>query len=417
MHELLLSFKFALKSLFANAGRTLLTMSGVVIGTIAVLVVLSSGDAVERFVADEIESYGSNSIQIEVKVPSAARNSSGNAEGIAQGIQITTLTIEDAEAIGKLSGVSDYYAGVIAQSLVSYRDTNKQVFLLGASASAPRVDRNITVSEGEFYTVADDRGAASVIVLGSGVKDAFFGDNSAVGKSVSVKGQSYRVVGVLSERGSTGFVNFDDFAYIPLETAQKKILGIDSVSFITASARDEEVVEETAIEIDALLRDRHDIRIPGEEDYSVTTIKEAQKLVASVFAAIRLLLLALASISLVVGGVGIMNVMFVSVAERTSEIGLRKAVGARPRDILRQFLIEAVIVGFLGGIIGIASSFLILKIAFGVIATLGYVLPFAFSVSNIVVAIGFSLSVGVLFGTSPAWKASRIDPIRAIREG
>ena len=417
MHEIFLSFKFALKSLFGNAGRTTLTLSGVVIGTVAILTVASSGDAVERYVLDQVESFGNNTIQIEVKVPSADRNSSGNAQGIAQGIQVTTLTKDDAEAIKKLPGVSGYYAGIIGQALASYRETNKQVFLLGATAEAPRIDRNIRFSEGSFYTEAEDRGASQVIVLGSGVKEAFFGSSPAVGKSIRVKGGSYRVIGVLEERGSTGFVTFDDFAYVPLGTLQREVLGVDYVSFITVSARDESRVEETALEIDQLLRDRHDIRKAGAEDYSVTTIKEAQELVSSVFSAVRILLIALASISLVVGGVGIMNVMYVSVAERTSEIGLRKAVGARPKDILRQFLVEAILVSFLGGAIGMVLSFGILVLVSEMARAFGFALSFGISSNNAMLALGFSFLTGIAFGTSPAWKASRIDPIRAIREG
>jgi putative ABC transport system permease protein len=417
MHELLLSLKFAWKSLSTNVGRTLLTISGVIIGTVAILVVSSAGDAVEAFVLGQIESYGGNTIQIEVKVPSAEHVSSENAGGIAQGIQVTTLTVDDAEAIKKLSGVSGYYAGIIGQALANYRETNKQVFLLGATSGAPSIDRGIAIAEGSFYTEAEDRGAAQVVVLGSGVKDAFFGESEAVGKSITIKGQSYRVSGVIEERGSTGFVSFDDFAYIPLRTLQTKILGVDSVSFITVSARDENQVESTMLEIDRVLRDRHDIRKKGEEDYSIMSIQEAQELVSSVFGAVRILLIALASISLVVGGVGIMNVLFVSVAERTSEIGLRKAVGARPKDILRQFLIEATLVALSGGLIGILLSFGILFLAFSTIASLGYPLSFVFSIGNLLLAIGFSFLSGIVFGTYPAWKASRIDPIQAIREG
>lgn len=415
MHEILLSFKFALKSLFANTGRTLLTISGVIIGTVAIMVVASAGDAVEGFVLGQIESFGNNTIQVEVKVPSAGRNSSGNAGGIAQGIRVTTLTVDDAEAIARLSSVTGYYAGEIGQALASFEETNKQIFLLGATAGAPLVDRAIKLAEGSFYTEAEDRGVSQVVVLGSGVKETFFGENPAVGKTITLKNQSYRVIGVLTERGSTGFVNFDDFAYIPLRTLQKKILGTRHVGFITVSARDESRVEETALEIDTVLRDRHDIRKAGEEDYSVTTIKEAQTLVSSIFGAVRILLIALASISLVVGGVGIMNVMFVSVTERTPEIGLRKAVGARPKDILRQFLLEAVMVGVSGGVIGLLVSFVILFFAFSAIAALGFPLSFVFSVKNLLFAVAFSFLSGVVFGTYPAWKASKIDPIRAIR--
>ena len=415
MHELLLSFSFAVKSLSANVGRTILTLSGVIIGTVAIMTVASAGDAVEGFVLNEIKSFGDNTIQVEVKVPSAGKNSSGNAAGIAQGIQVTTLTLDDAEAIARLPNVSGYYAGIIGQALANWRETNKQIFLFGATENAPQIDRNIVLTEGSFYSAADERGVAQVVVLGAGVKKAFFGENRAVGESITIKGQRYRVSGVIKERGSTGFVNFDDFAYIPMHTMQKKILGVDYVSFISVTARDGAHVDETALEIDDLLRDRHDIRKAGQEDYSVTTIKEAQTLVQSVFGAVQILLVALASISLVVGGVGIMNVMFVSVAERTPEIGLRKAVGARPRDILRQFLVEAILVAISGGVVGLAVSFVVILLAFSAIASLGFPLSFEFSSKNVFFSLSFSFLSGIIFGTYPAWKASRIDPIRAIR--
>ncbi|QQS21383.1 MAG: ABC transporter permease [Candidatus Moraniibacteriota bacterium] len=417
MHELFLPLQFALKNLFGNLGRTLLTLFGIVIGTVAVLTIASAGDAVERYVMDQVESFGGNAIQIEVKVPSAAHISSENSGGIAKGIRITTLTKDDAEAIAKLPNVEAWYAGNIGQALSSYRETSKQIFFLGATAGAPKVDKNIVLTEGAFYTEEDDRGAAEVVVLGSNIRNAFFGSGPAVGKSIRIKGQSYRVVGVLEERGTAGFLNFDDFVYIPLETLQKKILGIHHATFITVTAKDEASVPGLAIDIDRLLRDRHDIRKVGEEDYSVMSVKETQELVASIFGAVRILLIALASISLVVGGIGIMNVLFVSVAERTSEIGLRKAVGARPKDILRQFLFESLLVALIGGAIGIALSIGILFGAFRMAASFGFPLDFVISLKNIGIALLFSLLTGVLFGVSPAWKASRIDPIKAIREG
>ena len=417
MQELLLSLKFAVKSLLANFGRTLLTLSGVIIGTLAIMVIASAGDSVKGYVLGQIEAFGNDTIQVEVKVPSASRNSSGNAEGIAQGIQVTTLTRDDAKAIGKLPNVSAWYAGITDQALSSYRETNKRVLIFGASASAPAVDRNIKLEEGTFYSESDDAGLAPVVVLGHGVKESFFGSERAVGKTIRIKDQNFRVVGVIAPRGTTGFVSFDDFAYMPLGTVQKKLLGVDFVQFITVKTESEAKIEGTALDIEALLRDRHDIKKNEGEDFSVTTIKEAQDIVGSVFNAIQILLIALASISLLVGGVGILNVMFVSVAERTSEIGLRKAVGARPKDILRQFLVEALIVALSGGVLGILLAFGVLFLVFHALAVLGFSLTFSFSLFNFFLALGFCFATGILFGTYPAWKASQVDPIRAIREG
>lgn len=417
MQEILLSLKFAWKSLTANFLRTLLTLSGIIIGTIAVIAVVSLGDAVKGYVLGQVDSFGSDTIQIEVKNPSAARNSSQNATSLASGVQITTLTMDDGEAIERLSNVEAFYGGIISQDLASYLNTNKRIMLFGTSADAPTVDVNIKLSDGLFYTESEDKGASQVAVLGSGVKKSFFGDAPAVGKTIKIKSQSYRVIGVLEERGSTGFISFDDFIYIPITTLQKKIMGVDYVSFLTVKARDEKNIDSTAKEIEALLRDRHDIDKPGEEDFSVTTVKEARETIQTVFGAISILLLVLASVSLVVGGVGIMNVMFVAVAERTGEIGLRKAVGARSKDILSQFLVEALIVALTGGLIGIVLAHLLLWGAFAAAQAAGFALAFHFSWSTIGLAIGFSLAAGLLFGVYPAWRASQISPIQAIRQG
>lgn len=417
MQEILLSISFAWKSLAANSGRTILTLSGVIIGTLAILSVSALGDAVEGYVLDEVNSFGNDTIQIEVKVPSTSKNSSANAIGIAQGIQITTLTEDDARVVAKLSNVRAWYGGILGQSLASYRETNKRVTLLGASASAPLVDANARVDRGDFYSVADEESAAQVVVLGSNVREAFFGDTDPIGKTIKLQGKNYRVMGTLEKRGSSGFVSFDDFVYVPLRTLQKKILGIDYVNFITVRTRDESKVAETALDIESILRDRHDIRDPSKDDFAVTTIKEAQDLVSTVFGAVQLLLLALASISLVVGGVGIMNVMFVSVAERLGEIGLRKAVGARPKDILRQFLLEAIVIATAGGIIGMVLAFLLISAVRIGLSAIGFAVPVGMSFANILLAIGFAGIAGVLFGIYPAWKASRITPVEAIRGG
>lgn len=415
MQEILLSIKFAWKSLSDNLGRTMLTLSGIIIGTIAVFSVLSLGDALRAFVAGQIESFGSDIVQTEIKIPETSKNSTANAIGIAQGIQITTLTLKDGEAIGRLPNVLAWYGGSIGQELATYRDTTKRIMIFGAGADAVRVDKGLKLAEGSFYSGSDDAAAAQVVVLGSAVKEAFFGDGPATGETIKLKGQSYRVVGALEKRGSTGFVSFDDFVYIPIETLQKKVLGVDYVTMIQAKVRDGSRAATTAADIEALLRDRHDIKDPKDDDFAVTTIQEAKETVDTIFSALQILLLALASISLVVSGVGIMNVMFVAVAERRTEIGLRKAVGARDKDILRQFLAEAIGVAVAGGIVGIGIASLLVGLAFWGASAAGLAVPAAFTPGNFLFAIGFALSAGLLFGVYPAWKASRITPIDAIR--
>jgi len=407
--------RFAWKSITANGLRTLLTLSGIIIGTVAVFSVLSLGDGLKRFVNGQIESFGSDIIQTEVKVPSTDKNSTANATGLAQGIQITTLTQDDGKAVAKLPNVVAWYGGSIGQELATHEDTTKRVMLFGAGWQAPVVDQGTKITEGNFYTEEEDMSAANVAVLGSGVRKTFFPDQPAVGQTIKIKDQSYRVIGVLAERGSTGFVSFDDFIYIPVTTLQKKVLGVDYVAMLMSKVADMSKAESTAEDIRMLLRDRHDITDPKNDDFAVTTIAEAKKTVETVFNAVQILLTALASISLCVSGVGILNVMFVAVAERTTEIGLRKAVGARDKDILRQFLLEAAGVALLGGLIGLILAIVLVWGAFTVVQSMGIKVGFALAWGNVVFSLGFALVAGLVFGVYPAWKASKISPLQAIR--
>ncbi|MDD5083485.1 MAG: ABC transporter permease [Candidatus Moranbacteria bacterium] len=417
MQEIFLSLKFAWKNLTANFGRTMLTLSGIIIGTIVIIMVVTLGDVVKGYVLGQVDTYGSDVIQVEVKIPSASKNSTQNATSLASGVQITTLKQSDAEEIEKLPNVVTWYGGSLGQELVSFQEINKRIMLFGASSGIVGVDKNIKLAEGSFYSESQEKGLSQVVVLGSGVKESLFGDTPAIGKNIKMKGQSYKVIGVLEERGSTGFVSFDDFIYVPLQTLQKKILGVDHVTFITVKMRDVSMAAQTARDIEILLRDRHDIRKEGQDDFAVTTIKEAQEMIQTVFGAIQMLLLVLASISLIVGGVGIMNVMFVAVAERTGEIGLRKALGARAKDILWQFLVEALIVALIGGIIGIIIAEVLLFGIFALLPSFGFPVAFDFSLQTVLLAMAFSMIAGLTFGVYPAWRASQISPIQAIRQG
>ena len=415
MQEIILSVRFAWKSITANGLRTLLTLSGIIIGTVAVFSVLSLGDGLKRFVEGQIDSFGSDIIQSEVRVPSTDKNSRDNATGLAQGIQITTLTQDDGKAVAKIPNVVAWYGGSIGQELATHEDTTKRVMLFGAGWQAPIVDQGMKIIEGNFYTEEEDMSMANVAVLGSGVRKVFFSDQPAVGQTIKIKDQSYRVIGVLAERGSTGFVSFDDFIYIPLTTLQKKVLGIDYMSMLMSKVADMSRAESTAEDIRVLLRDRHKITDPKNDDFAVTTIAEAKKTVETVFNAVQILLTALASISLCVSGIGILNVMFVAVAERTTEIGLRKAVGARDKDILRQFLLEAAGVALLGGVIGLLLAILLVWGAFTAVQSAGIKVSFALGWENALFSLGFALVAGLVFGVYPAWKASKISPLQAIR--
>ncbi len=406
---------FAVRTIETNKARTALALLGVVIGVFAVVVVTSLGNGVKSFVLRQVESFGSNVIQVEVKIPSTTSMSSANSVGRAQGVQITTLNVKDAQAILKLPNIASAYAGTIGQERATVGSVGKRILLFGTGAEVPLVDENAKLQSGRFFTAEEDNSLASVAVLGSETKDTFFGQNDAVGQSITIKGDKYRVVGVLAPRGSAAFLNLDTFTYIPVKTLQKKILGVDYVQMISVKMKNVAEEKETVADLVALLRKRHDITDVSKDDFAVTSTKEAQKTLGSVLGALSILLLALTSISLVVGGVGIMNVMYVSVSERTPEIGLRKAVGATSSNILKQFLFEALIITLLGGFVGILLGMLFSYILGLIFASFGFHLDLSFSLSSFFLGLSFSMAVGVIFGLAPAYRASQFTPMDAIR--
>lgn len=408
-------FALAWKTMRNNKGRSFLALLGVAVGVFAVVVVTVLGNAVQGFVNGQVTSFGTDNIQVEVKVPQTGKMSTENASSQAQGTQITTLTLDDYEDILKLPNVKAAYAGTIGQQLAEFGATQKRILLFGAGEMAPLVDENVKLSEGRFFTQEENESLAQVVALGSETKETFFGASEAVGESITLNGERYRVVGVLESRGSAGFFNLDTFTYIPIQTLQKKILGVKHVQMIQVKMDDPKKEAETVADIVALLRNSHDIDNPDEDDFAVTSLKEAQETLDSILGAMRVLLLALTSISLIVGGVGIMNVMYVSVTERTPEIGLRKAVGANSRDILRQFLLESVIITFVGGLLGIALGLLISFGASLAFAAAGIPLVFGVSFGPIILGASFSIIVGLVFGLAPAYQASRLSPMAAIR--
>ena len=412
----LIPLLFAFRTIRTHKARTALALLGVVIGVFAVVVVTSLGEGVKGFVLGQVESFGTDLIQVEVKIPNTTAMSSDNSTGRAQGTQITTLTVKDGEAIAKLPNVQAVYAGTIGQERATYGNTGKRISLFGTGAGVAEVDGNLKLESGRFFTPEEDDSLAQVAILGSDTKDTFFGESEAVGQSITLKGEKYRVIGVLAERGAVAFLNFDAFTYIPVQTLQKKLLGVDYVQFVSVKMRDANREAQTVADIVALLRKRHDIDNPDKDDFSVTSTKEAQKTFSDILGSLSILLLALTSISLVVGGVGIMNVMYVSVTERTSEIGLRKAVGATSRSILQQFLFEALIITLVGGLIGIVLGML-LTVGLGFLfASLGFDLPLSFSLQSFLLGVGFSTAVGIIFGLAPAYRAASLTPMEALRK-
>ncbi|MFZ3031764.1 MAG: ABC transporter permease [Candidatus Moraniibacteriota bacterium] len=413
--KLFIPFLFAIKTIRTHKARTFLALLGVVIGVFAVVVVTALGEGVKGYILGQVESFGTDVIQVEVKIPNTTHMSSENASSRAQGTQITTLTVKDSDAIRKLPNVAGAYAGTIGQERATYGSVGKRISLFGTGAEVTVVDENAKLQSGRFFTKEEDESLARVVVLGSETKETFFGGSDAIGEYITLKGDKYRVIGVLAPRGAAAFFNLDVFTYVPVQTLEKKILGVDYIQFVSVKMEDPTRETETVADIVALLRKRHDITDPDKDDFSVTSTKEAQETLGDVLGSLSILLLALTSISLLVGGVGIMNVMYVSVSERTSEIGLRKAVGATSRSILQQFLFEALIITLVGGLIGIVLGIL-LTIALGfVFASFGFALPLSFSFQSFLLGVGFSTAVGIIFGLAPAYRAAALTPMDALR--
>ncbi|MDD5489592.1 MAG: ABC transporter permease [Candidatus Moranbacteria bacterium] len=415
-HEWTVVFRMAFRNLRMNKLRTALTTIGIIIGIMSVIVVMAGGAALKGFVMGQVAAFGSDYIQVEVKVPGTGATSLANASGRATGVSITTLKEEDAKAVAKLPNVAAWAAGNMDQELVAYKGTTKRVILFGVSPSWQQIDAQAEVQEGNFFSEGENNALDQVAVIGSGVRDSFFGLEDPIGKNIKIKGQSYRVVGLAKKRGAAAFLSFDDMIFVPVNTLNKKLLGINYFQFITFKVADTSRMEQTALDIRAVMDKQHKTTDPDKEDFSVVSATEGMQILDSVFGTINYLLLALTSISLLVGGVGIMNVMYVAVTERTREIGLRKALGATNSGILRQFLFEALVVTFLGGVIGILLGIGMTFLLNELIARFGYALIFTIPLQSVLIAVGFSFFTGIIFGVYPAWKASKLSPIEALRK-
>lgn len=416
MDKFFIAIRLALRNIRANPGRTLISLLGIVIGVMAIVLVLSFGFGMKSYVVGQIESFGSDVIEIEIKTPNTAHTSAQNASSIAGGMQITTLKIEDLEEVAKLSNLGDWYAGIMNQQLVSYGRKNKQTYVMGVTPKMIDVDEMMEIESGVMFEDEDNEGNKKVAVLGSKIKKDFFGDEDAIGKSIKIKGQSFRVIGVLKERGAAAFFDFDDVLYLPVKTLQKRLMGVDYVQFAMFKVRNEELTDQTVLEMEGVMREEHDIDDPDDDDFAVMSMAEARDILDKVFAIINFLLLSLTSISLIVGGVGIMNVMYVAVVERTPEIGLRKSVGAHESDLMWQFIWESVFITLIGGVIGIFLGYILNLIATKIVSNFGFAIEFNLTWFAVLIALGFSVFSGIIFGIWPARKASKVNPMEALRK-
>ena len=409
--------KTSFNTLMANKTRSFLTTLGIVIGISSVIVMVSIGSGAQKLIVNRISAMGSNTIFIE---PGAfdPKKSSMTQTAIEEA-EVKTLKYSDALAISKLPGVEMVAPWVMGVETVVYQDKNKRVTFIGTTPENQKIDGTSPIL-GRGLEDGDVKSMDRVVLLGYKVSKDLFGDENPIGKTLRIKNINFKVIGVLEEKGGGAFMNPDDYIYLPLTTAQKLLLGIDYVRVIVVKAESEQVIDSLVQEIREILRQRHHIFNPEndltKDDFKITTQVEATEMLSSVLSVLTLFLSSVAAIALVVGGIGIMNIMFVSVTERTKELGLRKAVGARKKDILIQFLVEAVVLTFLGGIGGIILG---AGVSFLAGLILGHLLNqpwvFVLSVKAIIIAVSISVGTGLVFGIYPAYKAANLSPIQALR--
>lgn len=404
----------ALKGLTRNPARTALTTLGIVIGIATVIVVLSAGEGFRSYINSQVDSFGSNSIFIETRVPPTTRNRGNAQAGNDPTIAITTLKQKDIDDIKRIPNVRNAYGAVIGQKVSAYKNITKNAFIFGSTASRFEIDKGV-ISKGRPYTEQEDVALSQVALLGCEIAEDFFGDQDPINQTIRIGEYNFIVIGVYDCRGSVSIANDDEQIYIPITTAQKKLLGIDYLFYGVAQAENQDLAEVTAEDMKLVLRTNHDITDPYKDDFLVQTSAQGLDTFSTILSAITLLLIGIATISLIVGGVGIMNIMYVVVTERISEIGLKKALGAKNSDILWEFLIEAILLTIVGGIIGVllgaGLSYILSLVANSYNFSWDYTIP----TSGILLGLGVSSGIGLVFGVFPALRASSLDPIEALR--
>ncbi|MEL6459983.1 MAG: ABC transporter permease [Cyanobacteria bacterium J06621_15] len=399
------SVQMAGKTLLSNKLRSALTMLGIVIGNASVIAMIGIGEGGQKFVNKQLESLGPNVLFV---IP-------GNQETQRITFEIPkTLVLADAQAIeDQVPTVAGVAPELNRRNIVTYGNQNTDVNIIGTTPGFPLV-RDFEVDKGRFFNEIDIKRSNQVAVLGADLTEKLFGSANPLGKQIRIKNTSFQIIGTLVGKGSgLGGANYDEAALIPITTSANRLVGRNSpygiaLDYLVVSATNSNTVDAAEFQIRNLLRLRH--KIVGEDDFTVRSQKEAQKTVGQITGALTIMLAAIASISLFVGGIGIMNIMLVSVTERTQEIGLRKAIGATQQDILLQFMIEAVIVSAAGGLIGTA-------VGVSGIMLVAALSPLEAGISTVAIisAVGISGTIGLFFGVVPARRAAKLDPIVALR--
>jgi macrolide transport system ATP-binding/permease protein len=392
----------AIKALVSHKMRSILSMLGILIGVAAVIAMLALGQGAKESIEKSLASLGSNILMV-----SAGSN---RAHGISTGSgAVTRLTLQDAEDLAKLAEIKNVSPGVRGRAQVVYGDKNWNTQIQGTGVNYPTMRASVPTI-GRFFTAEELQVRRKVALIGATVAKELFDTANPVGMTIKINRIYFSVIGVLPTKGSTGWMNQDDVVIIPVTTAMYRVLGKEYVDSIDLEVKDASLMDAAQESVQALIIQRHRLSKDKEDSFEIRNMNDIQQTVASTTKTMTMLLGSIAAISLLVGGIGIMNIMLVSVRERVKEIGLRKAIGARSRDILTQFLIEAVVMTVAGGLIGIA-------VGAGIAFTLSAIAHWTTKVtlSSVIMATTFSIAVGVGFGIWPARQAAKLDPIEALR--
>jgi len=389
---------------------------GIVIGVAAVIVIVSVGQGLRALVVGQIDAFGPNLMSAQIKIPGSDFENS--MRSMAEGVVITTLKSSDAEALRDqkrfpyIEAVSGYSS---SQEWAKYQNKEEQVLIMASDSYYPQIDGQTKVISGRFFTENENKRMAKVVVIGSEVADKFFPNTNPIGEKIKIKNNNFEVIGVLASRGAVFGFNMDEMVMIPIYTTQKLILGVDHILEIGMQIKDKKYFSQAKIEIAQLLRQRHNIDDPKNDDFQLMTMDQAVETIDSITGAISLLLGLLAAISLLVGGIGVMNTMLVIVTERTREIGLRKSLGAKNKDILSQFVLEAILISLIGGVGGVFWGILVSYAMTYAINSFGFEWPFVISGSAIAISFLVAAFFGIVFGWHPAKKAAKMNAIEALR--
>jgi putative ABC transport system permease protein len=391
-----------------NRKRTFLTSLGIIIGVAGVIIVMSVGAGAQSLIFGQITSAGSNLVSV---LPGYSDEKGPPASAL--GITVTTLTNDDVLAISNIKEIKSAAGYVRGVETITYSNKKVDATYVGTMPSYISVE-DAKVEKGNFFTEEDDKSVSKVAVLGWQVYKDLFGDVDPVGERIKIKRESFRVIGVMEKRGTEQFQNQDTLVFIPLLTAQKLLLGINHISTIKANVNNEKDIDFAVSQIESILREQHNISGTKSNDFSVRSAAQGIEALGAVTGAIKFFLAAIAAISLLVGGIGIMNIMLISVRERTREIGLRKAIGATSSNVQTQFLIEAITLTLSGGIVGIVIGGGFSGIIALIAQYLGYDWAYVVTIQSILAGIFVSSAVGIIFGWYPARRASNLDPVVAL---